>query len=156
MMQKQKTNKTRRSNQGFTLVELMIVVAIIAILVGVAFPSYQNYVLRANRADALNALTDIANKEVQYFIENRKYGTVAELALPTANANGRGTTNCGANAISKEGYYCITIANTGNNPSSYLLTAIPQGPQAKDTHCANITYDAAETKGGTNSDCWGQ
>jgi len=144
------TKKIKR-NSGFTLIELMIVVAIIAILTAVALPSYRSYVIQAKRADATNILTDIANQQVQYFMDNRGYGTVAQLGLDTTGC----TTPDPDEAVSKEGNYCIGIALTGT--SSYILTATPQGGQAEDTECATITLDSSETKGssGGGTKCWG-
>lgn len=155
-MSKKILAKNYKKNRGFTLIELMIVVAIIAILTAVALPSYQNYVRKSKRADATNKLTDIANQQVQYFMENRSYGTVAQLGLSTTNAQGKGTTDCTADAISNDGYYCIAI--TPATPSStYTLTATPKGGQADDTECATITYNSSETKDSTGggTQCWG-
>jgi type IV pilus assembly protein PilE len=145
-MRNKLTGLKRKKTSGFTLIELMIVVAIIAILVAVALPSYRSYVIKAKRADATNMLTDIANQQIQYFMDNRAYGTVAQLGLAT--------TGCGTDAVSNEGYYCISIALTGT--SSYILSASPtsKGGQDQDTDCPAITYDSAETKGG-GSQCWG-
>lgn len=59
--------------RGFSLIELMIVLAIIAILVTIAYPSYQNYVLRGYRSSAQSEMMDIANREQQYLLANRSY-----------------------------------------------------------------------------------
>ena len=62
-----------QQNKGFTLVELIIVVAIIAILAGVALPSYQNHILVSRRADAQSALVNFANAMERYYTENNLY-----------------------------------------------------------------------------------
>ena len=138
-----------KKTSGFTLIELMIVVAIIAILVAVALPSYRSYVIKAKRPDATNMLTDIANQQIQYFMDNRAYGTVAQLGLAT--------TGCGTDAVSNEGFYCINIALTGT--AFYKLTATPTSKcgQDQDTECATITYDSTEKKDSTGggTQCWG-
>lgn len=142
-------NKLDKNKQtGFTLIELMIVVAIIAILVAVALPSYQSYVMRAKRADATNILTDIANQQIQYFMDNRSYGKLDNTGL----GMNQGSCNAGE-AASNEGYYCIAISPV-TPTTSYTLTATPQGSQAADTDCGSITYNSSETKGG-GAECWG-
>jgi len=108
------------------------------------------------RADATSFLTDIGNQQIQFFMDNRVYGTVANLGLATTNAQGKGTTDCGADAISNEGYYCVKITLNGA-ASTYDLEATPKGSQADDTDCTKITYNSAETKGSTGggTECWG-
>ena len=80
-----------RATRGFTLIELMITVAIVAILAAVALPSYSRYVLRARLTDGLAGLSDMRLKMEQHFQDNRTYvgacvaGTVAPLPVTTAN-----------------------------------------------------------------------
>lgn len=68
--------------QGFTLIELMIVVAIVAILASIAYPSYLQYIIRANRSAAQAQMMDIANREQQFLLANRSY--VDKTALETS------------------------------------------------------------------------
>jgi type IV pilus assembly protein PilE len=78
---------TRRQAAGFTLIELMIVVVVIAILTAIAYPSYTKYLMRSHRSAAQGYLMDLAQREQQYLLDNRGYAdTTALIALdaPTA------------------------------------------------------------------------
>jgi len=149
---KQSTKKYFNNLQsGFTLIEVMIVVVIISILAAVAVPSYQSYILRSKRADATNKLTDIANQQLQYFMDNRVYGTLDSTGLDLPQGD------CAAGeASSEEGLYCISIDPVAPS-NTYELIATPQGGQASDSECATITYDSADTKDSTGggTKCWG-
>lgn len=76
-MQKDSEMKSLRQN-GFTLVELVIVVAIVAILASVAFPAYQEHVRKGHRAAAQSEMMDIANRQQQFFLANRSYAESLE------------------------------------------------------------------------------
>lgn len=83
--------KSRRQS-GFTLIELMVTVAIIAILAAIAMPAYQEYVRRGNRAAAESEMMDIANREQQFLLANRAYTDKATIVasgylLPTNVGN---------------------------------------------------------------------
>lgn len=141
----------QQKQKGFSLVELMIVVAIVGILSAIAIPSYQDSVRKSRRADATTKLTEIANLQLEYFIENRSYATVAQLGLSTTGC----TSSNPAGAISDDGYYCITIDTT----NGYVLTATPtsKGGQNNDSSCATISYNSNDTQGssGGGTNCWG-
>jgi type IV pilus assembly protein PilE len=126
---------------AFTLLELMITVAIIAILSVIAIPIYNNYITEARRSDGQTALLDLANRMEQYFTQNNTYAT-ATLA------------NVGAVSPTEGGFYTLTI--TAADPTSYSLTASPTGVHT-DTDCGNLTYNSLSQKGqsGTATDCWG-
>lgn len=66
-------NKKKTRSRGFTLIELMIAVAIIALLAAIAVPSYKSYIVRSNRAAAQAVLMDIAQRQQQYLLDNRSY-----------------------------------------------------------------------------------
>lgn len=128
--------------RGFTLMELMITVAIVAILAAIALPSFTNQLQRSRRADGKQALVAVAQNMEKYFTENSRYTTAA------------GGTTCPGTAVvvtpSPESYYAISAACTDN---TYDLTATAQGVQASDTHCATLTYNQLQQKG-KNTDCW--
>ena len=121
-----------KKNRGFTIIELMVVVAIVAILAAVAFPSYQNHLRKARRADAQSALMDIANREQQYLLDARSYAT-GSTALTSLNV-------VLANDVTT--YYTVSIA-TGATTPSFVITATPQGPQVPD---GNLTLDSDGNK----------
>ncbi len=130
-----------RKHAGITLIELMIAVAIVAILAGVAYPSYMQYVLTSHRTEGSSALVRIANLEERYYLDNNAYGSLFQLGL-TANSSATYTT--------ENGYYLITI--TTPTTSTYTLTATAQGSQASDSSCATFSLTQDGTKTGT--DCW--
>lgn len=118
---------------GFTLIELMIVVAIIGILTAIAYPSYQQYVIRANRTAAQAEMMDIANRQQQFLLTNRSYVSKATLelsgyALPS-------------DVSSK---YSYAIALGGAAVPSYTITFTPTGSQASDGNLV-LTSEGVKT-----------
>ena len=136
------------NRQGFTLIEMMIVVAIIAILATIAYPSYNNYVFRTHRADGKTLAMTIAAAQERYFTNLNTYTTdMGKLNV------GSGTT-----VDSEKGYYQGAVV-LGNGGQTYVLTLTPQGTQALD-QCANLTInntgfkDWSGAKPPTNGPCW--
>jgi type IV pilus assembly protein PilE len=125
-----------RGARGFTLIELMIVVAIIAILAAVAWPSYQNYVIRGNRAAAQAFMMTIATRQEQYLLTNRSYTT-------TIGTGGLGLT------APKETNGRYTFVVTNPTTSSYTVTATATGNQVSD---GDLTLSSDGTK--TPTDKW--
>ncbi len=131
-----------KSNRGFTLIELMITVAIVGILSSIAYPSYQNYVRQSYRSDAYNGLTSLADQQEVYYLQNRGYA--ADMAT------------LGAATTTKEGLYTLAVAAT--TTSSYTLTATAKAgtPVATDseggTSCVVLTYTSAQVM--TPRVCW--
>ena len=68
--------RSEKKNSGFTLIEVLIVVAILGILMSIAVPAYNEYVRRAHRAAAQQFLLDVAQRQEQYLLDNRQYATV--------------------------------------------------------------------------------
>ena len=108
-------------NSGFTLIELMIVCAIIGIIAAVAYPSYTRYVVKGNRAAAQAHLIDLAQRQQQYFADSRTYAdTIGELNMTTPTDVSR--------------HYTIAITTSDGPPPAFTITATPiaGGAQAND------------------------
>ncbi len=131
---------------GFSLIELMIVVVIVGVLLGISLPAYQGYVLRSHRADGHASLIDIAAREERFIAQNNTYTT--EISANTGLGVGSTT--------SRDGYYNMTVAACGGGAiaNCYLVTATAAGSQANDADCLTITYDSAGVRSGTTADCW--
>lgn len=135
-------------NAGFTLIEVMIVVVIIAILTAVAYPSYQDYIIRANRSAAQTFMLEVASRQERILLDARAYAaSIAALGMSVPSSV---STN-----------YTITTAAVAGPPPGYTVTATPIGNQlAKDTKCGTLTINATGTKtasgSGGVSQCWKQ
>lgn len=133
----------RAANRGFTLIELMITVAVVGILAAVAYPSYTQYVVRAKRSAAQSFMHSVANKQEQYMLDRRSYA--ADLATLNVTAPADVTAN-----------YTITVtSDMTTTPPSYLVTATPIGAQlTNDTQCGTLTINHLGTKAPATSGCW--
>ncbi len=127
--------KHARSNTGFTLVELMVVIAILGIIMGIAIPSYSGYVIKAKRSEGRRALLDVAAQLERYYSDNNVFATAAN-TLPASIQ-----TKIGGAAYSE--LYTITVA-TADPYQAFTLTATPQ---FDDDGCACYTYTHAGAKG---------
>ena len=147
--------------KGFTLIEVMIVVAIIGILAAVAYPSYQDYTLRAGRADGKAKLMEILQAQERFYSQNQRY--IAALNGNPSAAPPTGLGYATNPVISDEGRYSIAAAACGAGAgqtiaSCVILTATPIGAQANDAACGNLTLNSRGERGRSgNGDldaCW--
>jgi type IV pilus assembly protein PilE len=116
-----------RTQRGFTLIELMITVSIIAVLSAIAYPSYQSYVARSRRADAQQFMMNMHSRQQQILIEQRAYAT-APNALNIASTGWTCTaTKCSSAAYDID--FNPAVDNTAT-PPSYTIRGTPIGAQA--------------------------
>lgn len=136
------------STAGFTLIELMIVVAIVGVLAAVAYPNYREYVMKGNRSDAKASLTRSAQELTRCFTSFNRYDhdDCAEAALYDAAY------------VSTERFYALTAVI---NPTTFVLTATAAGTQQADTNCTAFTLSntgartaATSTSTDSTARCW--
>lgn len=135
-----------RTKRGFTLIEMAIVVAVIAILAAIALPQYQREVRKSRRTSAKTTLLDIASREEKYYATQNAYAPLTTLAYSSSVL---------ATPSSSQDYYNISLT-LGSPPSTYTATALPQGDQTKDT-CGTYTLTNLGVQGNlnaTDSNCW--
>jgi type IV pilus assembly protein PilE len=137
-----------KKNRGFTLIELMITVAIMAILASVAYPAYTQYIVRANRSSAVSFVMDLASRQEQYNLDARLYtNQLSLLGAATVPAE-----------VSTQYNVTVAVDNT-LAPPVYSVTATPSGTQlVQDTQCGTLNIDQTGLKTisgtGTVSKCW--
>jgi type IV pilus assembly protein PilE len=136
--------------QGFTLIELMIAVVIVAVLAAIAYPSYIQYVVKSKRSVAESFIMNVGNKQEQFMLNARRYATsMVELGyttIPTEVSNN----------------YQVDLDPPPDNtatPPTYTVTATPTGGQlSNDANCGAVAINQAGTKtisgSGTVANCW--
>lgn len=138
---------TVKKSSGFTLIELMIVVAVIGVLAAITYPSYKDYVVRSKRSDAKSALLNAQIAQEKYRANSIRYGTLTEI---------------GVNGTSPDGNYTIAISGTPD-ATSYTVTATPLSPFT-DTGCGTFavnkdgktTSSSVQTTAAKVTECWGK
>ncbi|KGM57615.1 hypothetical protein N799_06085 [Lysobacter arseniciresistens ZS79] len=143
--------RARNAAGGFTLIELMIVVAIIAVLAAIAYPSYQNHVIKTRRAAAAACAMEGAQFMERFYTTNMRYNTDR-----AGNAVALPGTQCAADIAQ---HYTIQLAGV-TTATTYSIQAVPQGQQAtRDTKCGTLAINQAGAKTVSNTstdpdDCW--
>ncbi len=150
------TKGPARAAAGFTLIELMVTVAIVAILATIAVTSYSSQVQKSRRTDARSALLDLAGREEKLFSTTNAYS-----ANPADLGYGAQGSTFPMNITDSSGgtsYYSVNVV-VGNPPVAYTITATPINSQASDTACTSLSIDQTGTQtytgSGTHIDCWG-
>jgi type IV pilus assembly protein PilE len=135
---------------GFSLIELMVTVAVVALLATIAVSSYSSQVQKSRRTEAKSALLDLAGREERLFSTTNSYSS-DELFLGYATVSTPMT-----NMAFGNGYYQLTAVAT---TSTYTLTATAVGNQANDALCGNFTLNQLGVQGVTGTatvaSCWG-
>jgi type IV pilus assembly protein PilE len=150
-----KTTKAR----GFTLIELMIVVAVVSILLAIAIPGYQQQVLKTKRSLARGELLEVLARQEQYFVNNKGYALDLQTGLGYP-ANGYYIDTEGNDLATAAGaiYLIRFAASPVATATAYKLEAVPQGGQTKDSRCLILSITSVgvkeETGAGDTEECW--
>ena len=141
-----------RKQAGFSLIELMIVVALIGILAMIAYPSYQGYTQKARRTDGKDALTQLAARQEQFYAKCLRYAaTIAgNYGLDCSDAG----VGLGKTTTSPEGHYSLSLTTNANlTEFEAKAQVIPGSPQESDVaKCKTLTINSFGQK--TDPSCW--
>ncbi len=137
----------RRAGRGFTLIELMIAVAIVAILMGVALPNYREYVVRGHLADASNGLALMRAQMERHYQDNRTYATSGGFTTPCASTNAAPRTfnNFVVSCSGTPTATAFTLVATGSGPVAGFSFTINQS-DVRATTAAPSGWNTCATK----------
>ena len=134
--------------RGFTLIEVMVAVAIVAILASIAYPAYSDYVLRGRLVDATNTLASTQARMEQYFQDNRTYVAVGSFTPPCST-------------VQTVGSFSVSCTGTGNTPTATTYTIVATGSGSTSAFTYTINQDRTQRTlsvksgwGTTPANCW--
>ena len=133
----------RAAGRGWSLIELMVVIAVLAALTLAAVPAWRAAMLRAHRVEATSALVGLATAQERHYLQHNTYAADIDAAPPDG---------LGIAPTTPGGRYALVI--TSADAAAFIATATTQGRQTQDTHCAEFSIDATGVKTATNDDCW--
>ncbi len=129
----------KKNTNGFTLVELMITVAIVGILASIAVPMYGDYLMESRRTDAQVALMNMAALQERYYLQNNTYASNSDIDQVGGSSTDRG-------------YYTLSITSADASAFTLKASAVSGKPQENDTACPAIYLSSTGAK--TPSECW--
>ena len=142
--------------RGFTLIEILVVLVIVAVLMMVALPTYQQQLIKTRRTIARGELQSLLARQEQFFVDHKSYAKSLTSLGFGASPYAINEAGDEVAATSPKRTYQISLASTST--IAFLLAAEPQLRQANDQLCAKLTIDSTgvKTVGGTGSlsDCW--
>jgi len=150
-----KKNQRQEKQDGVTLMELLIVVAIISIIAAYAYPSYTQFVVRTKRTVATSALMQVADRQQQFFMDNKRYAN--SLTSLGYDSDSIMIDDEGQVVTVADDHRTYNIQISASNFVTYELAATPQLKQAeKDSSCGELTLTNTGEKGqsGTGENCW--
>ena len=148
-------NPAFRSQRGITLLELMIVVVIIAIIASFGYPSYMRYVVNTKRTAATSTLLQVADRQQQFFMDNKRY--TADLTELGYGASPMFVSDQGNSVPAGDDDAVYVVSLVGVTPTTYMALAAPLGAQLeRDGSCGTMTLNQAGTRDalGGGDDCW--
>jgi type IV pilus assembly protein PilE len=150
-----RTELTRRRDKGFTLIELIVVVLIVALLLTLILPAYQEQLRGTRRSLGRAELLKVMTRQEQYFLDHKRYAeTLTDLGLPE-NPYAINSQGDAVPSIAKGRIYLISLVT---NNYSYTLTAVPQLSQSADRVCGTLSLASTGLKQSTGEgsvqECW--
>jgi type IV pilus assembly protein PilE len=147
--------RCRRRVRGFTLIELMIVIMIVGLIAALGYPSYGTYVTKSRRQAARNTLYQIADRQEQFFLDNKIYA--ANLTTMGFAANTIGIDASGQITTSTDADRTYVVDLTNATATTYTVRSVPQLIQANnDTSCMTLTltHTGVRDQTGSSTNCW--
>ena len=154
-MPRKRSSASRKGQSGVTLMELLTVVTIISIVAAISYPSYTQFIIRAKRSAGTSMLLQIADRQQQYFMDNKRYAVnLTSLGFDDDTVM-IGDDGKILSASDADRVYGISL--TAATATTYTLTATPQLRQSeKDTTCGNLslTHTGDKSQSGPGDNCW--